>query len=460
MQYLGDKLTTAQAQVTGWVGNVRRSLQGALDVVSGALQQRGPQGAEEAEEVDDDDAGVGGHGRFQRAVMPLRSFASRSRRSLRSLSLRGRQRLSSRKRPANGDAEKLKSAVDESRVQDTDALIPDSETHDDTQEPDNSHTAERAKSPEIVVPEVTATEDEPEAEPVAEAEAELEAEDEAEDEADMVDNDLPSEPEPEPELPPFPEVTTPLLDSTVQRSRVDLGKRRSTRTRPPKASRQSAAMPTVEEGSAPDWRFCDSADGKMPSSKEESSSEDEQPREKEATPTPSQPHRVALPGMDAASLKARLFGSKRRSGEGTKGVRTDAKVPLSKEEESSSEDEQPREKQATPTPSQPHRVALPVMDAAALKARLFGSKKRSGEAATGGKGGGGGKRRRRRRRRWKRRRRWGQSERRSLPITPRPGCPLPPSTAPCGSKGGREQPLTTVAEGAEVQAAAEPAWSA
>lgn len=33
--------------------------------------------------------------------------------------------------------EKLKSVLDETRVQDTDALIPDSELHDDTQEPDN-----------------------------------------------------------------------------------------------------------------------------------------------------------------------------------------------------------------------------------------------------------------------------------------------------------------------------------
>lgn len=109
MQYLGDKLSAAQVQVSGWVGSVRRSLQGALDVVSGALQ-RGPQEVE-VEETEEDEGGgggggggSGGHGRFQRAVSPLRSLASRSRRSLRSLSLRGRQRLSSRKRTVNGDA--------------------------------------------------------------------------------------------------------------------------------------------------------------------------------------------------------------------------------------------------------------------------------------------------------------------------------------------------------------------
>ena len=33
--------------------------------------------------------------------------------------------------------EKLNNVVNESRGQDTDALIPDSEGHDDTQEPDN-----------------------------------------------------------------------------------------------------------------------------------------------------------------------------------------------------------------------------------------------------------------------------------------------------------------------------------
>ncbi|XP_031433383.1 182 kDa tankyrase-1-binding protein isoform X2 [Clupea harengus] len=309
MQYLGDKLSAAQVQVSGWVGSVRRSLQGALDVVSGALQ-RGPQEVEEEETEEDEGGGggggggSGGHGRFQRAVSPLRSLASRSRRSLRSLSLRGRQRLSSRKRTVNGDAEKLNNVVNESRGQDTDALIPDSEGHDDTQEPDNSHCVKSTQSPESVVTQHTPTE------------AEDEDEDDDEDEADTVDGDFASEPE----LPPFPEPTTTLLDSSVLRSRAALGKRRSTRTRPPKAVRHSAAMATVQEGPAPDWRFCDTADGKVSSSnQEESDSEDEQPREKEPCPPPVQPHRVALPGMDPASLKARLFGGKKRSGEGAKG---------------------------------------------------------------------------------------------------------------------------------------------
>lgn len=81
MQYLGGKLSAAQLQVAGWVGNVRRSLQGALDLVWGSSEDRQEEEQEE---------GVDGGGRFQRVVSPLRNFARRSRRSLRRLSTRSR----------------------------------------------------------------------------------------------------------------------------------------------------------------------------------------------------------------------------------------------------------------------------------------------------------------------------------------------------------------------------------
>lgn len=81
MQYLGGKLSAAQLQVAGWVGNVRRSLQGALDLVLGSSEDRQEEEQEE---------GVDGGGRFQRVVSPLRNFARRSRRSLRRLSTRSR----------------------------------------------------------------------------------------------------------------------------------------------------------------------------------------------------------------------------------------------------------------------------------------------------------------------------------------------------------------------------------
>ena len=85
MEYLGDMLSVAQTQVSGWVGNVRRSLQGALSLVSGAVERGGR--AEEG----------GGAGGFKRAAS-LRSLASRSRDSFRRFSLRSQQRLSLRRR--------------------------------------------------------------------------------------------------------------------------------------------------------------------------------------------------------------------------------------------------------------------------------------------------------------------------------------------------------------------------
>lgn len=81
MQYLGGKLSAAQLQVAGWVGNVRRSLQGALDLVWGSAEDK---------QEEEQDEGVDGGGRFQRVVSPLRNFARRSRRSLRRLSTRSR----------------------------------------------------------------------------------------------------------------------------------------------------------------------------------------------------------------------------------------------------------------------------------------------------------------------------------------------------------------------------------
>uniref|UniRef100_A0A8K9XE56 Tankyrase 1-binding protein C-terminal domain-containing protein n=1 Tax=Oncorhynchus mykiss TaxID=8022 RepID=A0A8K9XE56_ONCMY len=89
MQYLGGKLSSAQVHVSGWVGSVRRSLQGALNLVWG-----------------DEEEGEGGGGgrRFDRAVSPLRSFASRSRQSLRLFSVRSRQRMTLRRRAADTSA--------------------------------------------------------------------------------------------------------------------------------------------------------------------------------------------------------------------------------------------------------------------------------------------------------------------------------------------------------------------
>ena len=85
MEYLGDKLSLAQSQVSGWVGNVRRSLHGALGFLTSSVERGG--------------RGEDGTGDFKR-TNSLRSLASRSRESIRRFSLRSQQRLSLRRRTA------------------------------------------------------------------------------------------------------------------------------------------------------------------------------------------------------------------------------------------------------------------------------------------------------------------------------------------------------------------------
>uniref|UniRef100_A0A7N8WWI4 Tankyrase 1-binding protein C-terminal domain-containing protein n=1 Tax=Mastacembelus armatus TaxID=205130 RepID=A0A7N8WWI4_9TELE len=85
MEYLGDKLSVAHSQVSGWVGNVRRSLHGALSFLSNSMERGG--------RAEDDT------GDFKR-TSSLRSLASRSRESIRRFSLRSQQRLSLRRRTA------------------------------------------------------------------------------------------------------------------------------------------------------------------------------------------------------------------------------------------------------------------------------------------------------------------------------------------------------------------------
>lgn len=89
MQFLGGKLSAAQLQVAGWVGSVRRSLQGTL--VWGNTEEK----KEEKENKEQEESGDRG-GKLQRAMSPLRSFARRSRRSLLHFSIRGRQTVPER----------------------------------------------------------------------------------------------------------------------------------------------------------------------------------------------------------------------------------------------------------------------------------------------------------------------------------------------------------------------------
>ncbi|XP_052413430.1 trichohyalin [Carassius gibelio] len=133
------------------------------------------------------------------------------------------------------------------------------------------------------------------------------------------------------ELEPLPllESVAPLLDSSVFRSKVELGKKRSIkRTRPSRAVRQRAALPALTEGTQPDWRFCDSTEAKdQCSNGADSESEEEPSRDVPCSPAPSQPKRVPVfPGMDPSALMAQL---RRRSAAIETESPTEAQTPPS-----------------------------------------------------------------------------------------------------------------------------------
>ncbi|XP_062420033.1 trichohyalin-like isoform X2 [Pungitius pungitius] len=118
----------------------------------------------------------------------------------------------------------------------------------------------------------------------------------------------------EPEHAPFPESSTDLLDTSAQRSKADLGKRRN-RTRPPRSLR--GGFSHLE---STDWRIDDSTDEKEVSSKQrEVDSEDEQPKPKIiCSPPPATSQRVPMfSGLNPAALIAQL--KKRTSGGRTGG---------------------------------------------------------------------------------------------------------------------------------------------
>ncbi|CAB1353939.1 unnamed protein product [Coregonus sp. 'balchen'] len=282
MQYLGGKLSSAQVHVSGWVGSVRRSLQGALDLVWGDEEEV----VVVKEEEEDEGEGGGGGRRFERAVSPLRSFASRSRKSLRLFSVRSRQRMTLRRRAADTSAEQLKCCVGLGEGHDTEALIGG--------EPDKQYGGcdtrlSEDNSPQTTVEQISpVTPDEPNSTyPLEETEEPL----------------------------AFPDISPPLLDTSAQRARAEL--RKSRRTRPPRAVRQNPTTATLEEDRDHDWRFCDSSDKVDSLTRGDCESDEEQPRGREVCSPPSQPQRIPLfSGMDPSALKAQL---KKRRGGGGKG---------------------------------------------------------------------------------------------------------------------------------------------
>ncbi|XP_016096559.1 182 kDa tankyrase-1-binding protein [Sinocyclocheilus grahami] len=164
--------------------------------------------------------------------------------------------------------------------------------------------------------------------------------------SDTADVPIQEEPEPLPVL----ETAAPLPDSRVFRSKVDLGKKRSIkRSRPSRSIRQRVALPSLTEGTQPDWRFCDSTEAKDQwSNGADSESEEEPSQDVTSSPAPSQPKRVPVfPGMDPSALKAQL---KRRSGVTETVNPTEAQTPPSV----------PTRSPRTPTRSFGPRVLPPV----------------------------------------------------------------------------------------------------
>uniref|UniRef100_A0A8C8HH59 Tankyrase 1-binding protein C-terminal domain-containing protein n=1 Tax=Oncorhynchus tshawytscha TaxID=74940 RepID=A0A8C8HH59_ONCTS len=294
MEYLGDKLSVAQSQVSGWMGSARRSLQGALSLVSSAVERRGT-GAKDSP------------GDFKRANS-LRSLASRSRDSFRRFSLRSQQRLSLRRRPGTSTpntptAEQLKQNVDGEEGRDMDTLVHETDSQYGTWET-GLHTDDS------LTPATPTSDSHPSQSPRKPTPLYTPGEHVHTPPSDL---DTPDGFSAQPEIQPlpFPEASTSLLDSSALRSRVQLSKMRGPRSRPSRVSRQTAALSVHPEGQATpteDWRSRDSTEDKVKSSKKDSDSE-EQARgaDPHSAAASSQPQRVALfPGMDPSALMAQL----------------------------------------------------------------------------------------------------------------------------------------------------------
>ncbi|XP_074523345.1 uncharacterized protein LOC141788327 [Halichoeres trimaculatus] len=136
---------------------------------------------------------------------------------------------------------------------------------------------------------------------------------------------------------PFPESSTPLLDTRLQRSKAVLSKRR-TRSRPSRVFRAGLFTPE-----SPDWRTCDSTDEKEV--KQKDSEEDEEPKSKKISSSSPSSQRVPMfPGLSPSALLAQL---KRRTGGGggTGGEETE-------EDKGRQEMEIQKEEKAAPSASQ------------------------------------------------------------------------------------------------------------
>uniref|UniRef100_A0A3B3T797 Tankyrase 1-binding protein C-terminal domain-containing protein n=1 Tax=Paramormyrops kingsleyae TaxID=1676925 RepID=A0A3B3T797_9TELE len=307
MEYFGDKLSVAQSQVSTWASNMRRSLQEALGLLSGAVER--PEGQETEE------TGSG----FRRSTS-LRGLASRSRESLRNFSTRSQRHLSIRnlrKRLGNLDDDPPVSSDPPAAPgpQDPRALAGNGPREDDgmqdkllSKEDDHYGSLDTAQHPGEDSPTPTTTPTDALLEPGTPSELPSPS---------AVSPSAVSSMSWEATDPlPFPETPTSLLDSSALRSRVQLGKRRSQRAPPSRAARQKAAQ------DAKDPQFQDSAGTRSEMTAQEDVEDEEEEEEEEEEKvkmktepcsTPLQPQRVAVfPGLDPSALKAQL---KKRAGD-------------------------------------------------------------------------------------------------------------------------------------------------
>uniref|UniRef100_A0A665TK95 Calponin homology domain-containing protein DDB_G0272472-like n=1 Tax=Echeneis naucrates TaxID=173247 RepID=A0A665TK95_ECHNA len=286
MEYLGDKLSVAQSQMSGWVGNVRRSLHGALSFLSNSVERGG--------------RGEDGTGDFKR-TNSLHSLASRSRESIRRFSLRSQQRLSLRRRtaPNTPTAVQQKQSVSNGEEgNDSETPVRESDSQYGTWETglrtDDSLTPATPSSESNVSPS-----------PKKSTPPHTPGDSASPCETDTPDSVLPPSSS---DIQPlsFPDNPITLLDTRVLRSRAQLVKKGAPRSRPSRAARQSAAR--GEGGTTDDWLYQDSTEAKLRESKDSDSDSEEQARGADTSPAvAAQPQRVALfPGMDPSALKAQL----------------------------------------------------------------------------------------------------------------------------------------------------------
>ncbi|KAA8592744.1 hypothetical protein FQN60_018199 [Etheostoma spectabile] len=285
MEYLGDKLSVAHSQMSGWVGNVRRSLHGALSFLSGERGDRGDDGT----------------GDFKR-TNSLRSLASRSRESIRRFSLRSQQRLSLRRRtaPNTPTAEQQKQSVGgEEEEKDSGTPVHDTDSQYGTWETG-------LRTDDSLTPATPTSESNLSPSPRKPTPPHTPGDHASQFDTDALDSLPPSSPSETQQL-PFPETPTTLLDTSALRSRAHLVKKRAPRTRPSRAARQTAALSEGEGGTPEDWLYRDSTEAKAESKDDDSDSE-EQARGADASPAVySQPQRIAMfPGMDPSALMAQL----------------------------------------------------------------------------------------------------------------------------------------------------------